>query len=182
MSVGSPAAVGAFKLAETKTRQLLRADCAEISGSGRQVADRHACDQGERGGISAWTERLWSGCGLPAVTGHILPMAHSWTSMSGCQVSQRGPAGTLRCWYHLQDVYVSKESLHCHKLHLSPRKPLRQVTDGNTNNNWQLCTHETVLFTRNQTINAYTAYKTKCHEEMLIIYMVLCTNMIHVSK
>lgn len=150
MSVGLPAAVGAFKLAETKTRQLLRADCAEISGSGRQVADRHACDQGERGGISAWTERLWSGCGLPAVTGHILPMAHSWTSMSGCQVSQRGPAGTLRCWYHLPDVHVSKESLHCHKLHLSPRNPyarLHMATQTITDSSVlmrQYCSQETI--------------------------------------
>lgn len=38
--------------------QLVKADYVEISGSGRQVADRHVCDQEDREGISAWTERL----------------------------------------------------------------------------------------------------------------------------
>lgn len=119
-----------FYARRDETRQLLysKPTVWKISGSGRQVADRHACDQGgkAKGGISARTERLWSGCGLPAATGHILPMAHSWTSMSGCQVlreAQRA-AGTLRSWYHLLAVdikppSVSREALHCYDLHNS---------------------------------------------------------------
>lgn len=54
----------------------------------RRTGGQQACvwSRGERG-ISVCTGRLWSGRGCPAVTGHIWPMAHSWTSMSGCQVS-----------------------------------------------------------------------------------------------
>lgn len=124
-----------------ETRQLQKADCVEISGSGRQVADRHVCDQGEREGISTRTERLWSGCGRPAATGHIVPMAHSWTSMSSCQVSKRSPVGTPRCWYRLLAVYINRrlsgESVHCYHFRVPPppnppHAPLHQFTGDNT--------------------------------------------------
>lgn len=93
---------------QTTAESRLRGDQWE-----RQTGGRQACvwSRGERGGISAWTERLWSGRGRPAVTGHIWPMVHSWTSMSGCQVSERGPAGTPRCWYHLLAVYANPRPL-----------------------------------------------------------------------
>lgn len=110
-----------------KTRQLLKADCEEISGSGKQVANRHVCDQGEREGIGDCTERLWSGRGRPAVTGHIWPLPHSWTSMSGCQVSERGPVGALHWWCHLLAVYINPRlSNHCIAMPL-PITP-KQVT------------------------------------------------------
>lgn len=46
-TVGSPAAVDAYK---DKTRQLLKAGCVEISGSGRQVAQQRGREGGRVGG------------------------------------------------------------------------------------------------------------------------------------
>lgn len=76
--------------------------------------------------------------------------------MSGCQVSRRGTPQT-RLTRHLQGL-------------VALALPLRRVTDDNTNNNRQLCTHETVLFTGNSTTNAYTAYKMK-HNVKMFAYL-----------
>lgn len=124
----SAAAVDAYKVAETKTDNCWRLTVWRSVGAADRWPTGMRAIKGWRGRISAWTERLWSGCGRPAVTGHIWPMVHSWTSMSGCQVSERSPVGTLHRRYHLLAVYktpacftVSRESLHCYELHLFPR-------------------------------------------------------------
>lgn len=171
-----------------ETRQLQKADCVEISGSGRQVADRHVCDQGEREGISTRTERLWSGCGRPAATGHIVPMAHSWTSMSGCQVSKRSPVGTPRCWYRLLAVYINRrlsgESLHRYHfrvppppIHLTHLYASSQVT---TQNGWL-----TAVYSWDSIVHR-KPYKKCIHcpqnKNQGCLSTFLCTNMIHVSK
>lgn len=168
MSVSLPAAVDVFKLSKTRPDNCWKPTVWRSVGAADRWLTGMYVIKGKREGISAWTEWLWSGCGRPAVTGHIWPMAHSWTLMSGCQVSERSPVGALHCWYHFLAVYMNSclilrgiTTLLQTPSPTPPPSPLHQVTDDNTNNDWQLCTHETVFFTGNHTINVYTVYKMK---------------------
>lgn len=83
--------------------------------------------KGREGGESVLGQ---SGCdrgrSLPAVTGHVLPMAPSWTSVSGCQVSQRG---SLVSSPRADIIY--RKPLHHHKRPLTTRHD--GITGGKTN-------------------------------------------------
>lgn len=107
MSVSLPAAVDVFKLSKTRPDNCWKPTVWRSVGAADRWLTGMYVIKGKREGISAWTEWLWSGCGRPAVTGHIWPMAHSWTLMSGCQVSERSPVGALHCWYHFLAVYMN---------------------------------------------------------------------------
>lgn len=86
-----PPAVGAFKVAETKPDNCWEAAAPRSVGAADRWLTGMRVIKGREGGESVLGQ---SGCdrgrSLPAVTGHVLPMAPSWTSVSGCQVSQWG--------------------------------------------------------------------------------------------
>lgn len=92
-----PPAVGAFKVAETKPDNCWEAAAPRSVGAADRWLTGMRVIKGREGGESVLGQ---SGCdrgrSLPAVTGHVLPMAPSWTSVSGCQVSQWGSLVALR--------------------------------------------------------------------------------------
>lgn len=150
-----------------KTTQLLRADCGDQWE--QQTGSWKACDQGDREGISVGTERLWSGCGTPAVAGHIWPMDHSWISMSGCQLSGLSPVApqhhSLAVFihsliHHLQGIRLKEEEedrgptlslVYAPPLRALSSFPQKALTPGcpRQQNDWQLSIHQTVFFTEN---------------------------------
>lgn len=88
-TVGSPAAVDAYK---DKTRQLLKAGCVEISGSGRQVAQQRG-----REGESVVRAAVIGGGGPPRCDRTHLTDSSQLDAVSGCQVWKRSSVGPLHC-------------------------------------------------------------------------------------
>ncbi|CAK6960953.1 Hypothetical predicted protein [Scomber scombrus] len=144
MSVSSPATVDALKVAKDETRQLLKADCVKISGSGRQVADRHVCDQGtERGNqcldrVAVIGERP-PRCDRTHLTDGSQLDAHVWLSGLGAEPS--GSSALLisftGCIHELLPDSPSQGNHDVATNFIPPPLPsstLHQVTYDNTNN------------------------------------------------